>query len=81
MTIRPAMAFPKVFIAAKPIIVPPTRVITADSMPSVMSNWARMAEKTTMPATHFPSLMMVKATCSSSLFWFFSIVISLAKNL
>ena len=68
------MAFPIVFMAAKPMIVPPRRVKNADTTPNVISDCAKTVDKNAIAVAHFPNLVKVKAMCASSFFLFFRIL-------
>ena len=48
ITIKPAMALPTVFMAAKPIIVPPKMVRIPEMTPVSTLHCARTAEKTNL---------------------------------
>jgi hypothetical protein len=56
---KPAIAFPIVFIAANPMIVPPKMVNTPDIAPKVTPNEARIADRITSIVAHFTNLFNV----------------------
>ncbi len=64
--IMPAIALPIVFIAAKPIMVPPARAIKPAIMPASTPNCARTTIKINRTEPHLKIRINVKATSSLS---------------